>query len=102
VTLFPTFPAPESQAEALGMLYVLEGSTLGGRLILRTLKDRGVDDPRLAFLDPYGPETGVRWRSFQSVLARETSHDEKLVAQACGGALSGFWHAERVLCGDAA
>jgi hypothetical protein len=39
----PEFPLPASRAEALGMLYVLEGSTLGGHLILRTLAALRVD-----------------------------------------------------------
>src|SRR5689334_8540619 len=38
-----TFPQPRSTAEALGMMYVLEGSTLGGRFILQALVGRGVD-----------------------------------------------------------
>ncbi len=61
----PDFPAPTGQAEALGMLYVLEGSTLGGRFITGALAARGVIDPGLAFLDPYRDQTGVRWRSFR-------------------------------------
>lgn len=92
----PTFPLPASRGEALGMLYVLEGSTLGGRLILRMLAARGVEDPDLAFLDPYGAETGRRWRSFLLVLSREID-DEDEIAEACRGARSGFCHAERLL-----
>ena len=95
----PMFPEPSNRAQALGMLYVLEGSTLGGRFILRTLAERGVDDPNLAFLDPYGQETGLRWRSFLSVLTRETDHDDTRVLHAGTGALLAFAHAELVLCG---
>jgi heme oxygenase (biliverdin-IX-beta and delta-forming) len=96
----PVFPAPASLAEALGMFYVLEGSTLGGRMILRDLAERGVSDPALSFLDPYGSETGMRWRQFLAVLARETGDNQGLILQACRGALTAFRHAERVLCGD--
>jgi heme oxygenase len=92
----PAFPIPANRAEALGMLYVLEGSTLGGRLILRMLAARGIEDPDLAFLDPYGAETGRRWRSFLSVLSREID-DEEQIGAACRGARSGFQHAERLL-----
>lgn len=94
----PAFPLPVTRAEALGMLYVLEGSTLGGRIILRMLASRGVHDPSLAFLDPYGAQTGARWRGFLAVLARESDGDEERIAQACDGAQSGFLHAERLLC----
>jgi heme oxygenase len=98
----PAFPRPNSRAEALGMLYVLEGSSLGGRLILRTLASRGIDDPDLAFLDPYGPETGRRWRGFLAVLSREVDNDEDRILQAGSGALHAFAHAEHVLCGAVA
>jgi heme oxygenase (biliverdin-IX-beta and delta-forming) len=94
----PAFPAPAGRAAALGMLYVLEGATLGGRLIIRTLTNRGVDDPSLAFLDPYGAQTGSRWRSFLSVLSREIDDDLLLTAECCQGARSAFLHSERVLC----
>jgi heme oxygenase len=94
----PAFPRPMSRAEALGMLYVLEGSTLGGRLILRTLADRGIADPNLAFLDPYGAQTGARWRGFLSVLTRETGDDPQITAQAIRGAQTAFRHAEGLLC----
>lgn len=96
----PAFPLPLHVAEALGMLYVLEGSTLGGRLILRALAERGIADPDLAFLDPYGTETNTRWRAFLAVLARETGDDAARIDHACRGAVRAFHHAERVLCGD--
>jgi heme oxygenase (biliverdin-IX-beta and delta-forming) len=96
----PPFPAPRNRAEALGMLYVLEGSTLGGRVILRTLLDRGVDDPSLSFLDPYGEATGKRWRDFIAVLTRELGSDAALVTSACTGAVRAFRHAGSVLGGD--
>jgi heme oxygenase (biliverdin-IX-beta and delta-forming) len=94
----PPFPIPRSTAEALGMFYVIEGSMLGGRVILRALADRGISDPALGLLDPYGAETGRRWRDFLAVLAREISSDEDHIAAACQGACSGFMHAEQVLC----
>lgn len=97
----PAFPAPTSRAEALGLLYVVEGSSLGGRVILRGLAARGVADRSLAFLDPYGPQTGHLWRCFLLVLARETSTDPARTA-AIDGAARGFAHAERVLCEAAA
>jgi heme oxygenase len=98
----PAFPAPASRAEALGMLYVLEGSTLGGRFIVGALAARGVVEPDLAFLDPYGKETGARWRAFLVVLAREIGDEERLIEDACRGAVRTFDHAERILCGEPA
>ncbi len=95
----PAFPSPESRAEALGMLYVLEGSTLGGRVILRELAGRGVDTGSLAFLDPYGKQAGDRWRGFIAVLDREIGDDAVRLEQAGKGARRAFRHAEAILCG---
>lgn len=94
------FPAPGTWAEALGMFYVLEGSLLGGRYILRGVSDAGGAVEGLDFLDPYGGEVGQRWRSFLGVLERLLS-DEERIAAACTGACRAFRHAERVLCGSA-
>ena len=55
-----------SGAEALGSLYVMEGSSLGGRIIRRNvercLKDIGLAS--CSYFNGYGDETGAMWRSF--------------------------------------
>lgn len=94
-------PEPEDRCEALGRLYVVEGSTLGGRLILRDLRARGIADPGLSFLDPYGAAAGQVWRSLLAVLEREGSRGPGCLESMCRGAMQGFVHAERILCGDA-
>lgn len=96
---WPQFPCPRTRAEALGLYYVVEGATLGGHVILRELAKRGVTDETLRFLDPYGADTGRRWRQFVDVLESE-SLDETGLLEAETGALRGFAHAERVLCGS--
>jgi len=93
---------PEAQevtslGEALGRLYVLEGSTLGGRLIRRSLTAQGSDMSGLSFLDPYGEQTGERWRAFLAVLDRALRTPEALEA-AVRGAVAGFRHAEHRIC----
>ena len=64
-------PLPGRPAAALGCLYVVEGATLGGRLIARLVERRLGLGPRTgaAFFGAYGPEVGPRWRAFCSVLA---------------------------------
>lgn len=99
--VLPIFPAPDDALEALGMLYVLEGSTLGGRMILRALADRGIYDLALAFLDPYGPDTGKSWRDFLAVLAREAGRDDARIATVCRGGIIAFEQAEQILCSRA-
>ncbi len=57
-------------AEALGALYVLEGSKLGGRMILRGLLPRMSSEIAGArtFFEGYGAETGARWAYFRGSL----------------------------------
>lgn len=53
--------------QALGAMYVLEGSTLGGQvicqLLLRNLKDPALPGA-MSFFNGYGTETQARWDSF--------------------------------------
>lgn len=89
-----------SVGEALGRMYVLEGSTLGGRVIRRTVLARGHSMGGLSFLDPYGEQVGERWRTFLAVLDAQARRRTDLDAMTAG-ALAGFRHAETRLCGDA-
>jgi heme oxygenase len=49
---------------------VLEGSTLGGRIILRRLEglDVGIPAKATAFFSGHGARTGAMWRSFVDAL----------------------------------
>ena len=50
----------------LGALYVLEGSTNGGRFLARTLRQSwDLDGDGLAYFDPYGDEQPQRWAAFK-------------------------------------
>ncbi|KAE9642767.1 biliverdin-producing heme oxygenase [Pseudomonas sp. PB106] len=59
-------PEIDSAAASLGVLYVLEGATLGGQILRREIASRlALDaDNGAAFLDVYGAATGRRWRDF--------------------------------------
>ena len=64
----PDLPAPAGTDEALGRLYVLEGSTLGGAIIDRHLAALPeLSGLRLRAFSPYGARTGAMWHSFRSV-----------------------------------
>jgi heme oxygenase len=65
-------PRLSSLDEAWGCLYVLEGSTLGGQVILRTLGPRLQLSPGhgLAFLGAYGEQSGARWSELTAALGR--------------------------------
>lgn len=70
--------------DAWGLLYVLEGSTLGGQLIARHVGSVLGLDPAsgASALVPHGTETGVLWRAF-----RERLTEAGLAGEACGDAL---------------
>ena len=63
-------PVIETFGQAFGALYVLEGSKLGGRHILRDLSNRlGREiEGRDAFLTGNGAYTAIRWASFKASL----------------------------------
>jgi heme oxygenase len=65
-------PDLPSFAHALGALYVLEGATLGGRIILRHLGAAEIDgvDQAHAFFEGRGSDTGSSWRAFRDALDR--------------------------------
>lgn len=87
--LCPTLPRIDSEACALGVMYVLEGSTLGGQVLKRAMAERlGIDaDSGAAFLDVYGPETGANWRAFLQRLAEASVSTQ---AQSVDAAIATF------------
>lgn len=73
---------------ALGCSYVLEGATLGGRVLWRELgRTLPAAMARAArYLTIYGPETGARWQVFVRVLAAfpaEPRSEAVLIDTAC-------------------
>ena len=69
--------------EALGALYVLEGSTLGGQVIGRHLRARGLTPARGgAYFHAYGPETGAMWRAFSEAMNGWEGEPERVIAGA--------------------
>ncbi|WP_336924131.1 hypothetical protein, partial [Aquipuribacter sp. SD81] len=63
-------PAVRGTGEALGRLYVLEGSTLGGKVLRRHLLACGADVPvaGLACFDPYGERAGRMWQELRAAV----------------------------------
>ena len=78
---FPAFRLScvnRSIPSALGSYYVLEGSTLGGRVILRNIVPAlGLSRNKGArYFDGYGPATGVMWQQFMQIISEYSiSHD---------------------------
>ena len=80
-----------SRAEAFGCLYVLEGETLGGRLILRDVQTQLGLAPATgaSFFAGYGAETGAMWSSFLAILAEAVTLPDE-VDEALSGARKTF------------
>jgi heme oxygenase len=77
-------PVIDNVARAFGALYVLEGSTLGGRVICRLLKNNQrvtITDAQLHFFSGYGVATGPKWQVFLEALHRQKDLDT-LIASA--------------------
>ncbi|GAB0157345.1 biliverdin-producing heme oxygenase [Chryseobacterium sp. Alg-005] len=72
----------ENEHEALGMLYVIEGSTLGGNVIAKQLsRAEGFDNITFHFFGCYQENTGSMWKNFKEVLDSEVkkeNYDEVL------------------------
>lgn len=78
------FDVINSVYEALGVLYVLEGSTLGGQVITKALKKNNLE---AKYFDPYGAQTISFWNSLKDVLNKVSSeHEEEVLT----GALKAF------------
>ena len=69
-----SFPANlidwKDRSKALGTLYVIEGSTLGGQHVAKFIKQHLGLTPEhgVAYFSSYGPDVGVRWRETKAVL----------------------------------
>lgn len=61
-----------STAHALGMLYVIEGSTLGGRFILKNIQAAFTGAHQqgegLLYLQGYGEHTGSKWKALLEIV----------------------------------
>lgn len=67
-----------SPAFALGILYVVEGSTLGGRFILKNVSKvlQLSEEEGVSYFNGYGEKTGSFWKSFLGFLSEyEQEHN---------------------------
>lgn len=77
-------------AEAWGSLYVLEGSTLGGQVITRSLATAAITPQHGgAYFHGWGSRTGALWHEFRERLDAALATPEA-VAGACAGACLTF------------
>jgi heme oxygenase len=67
-------PEAKTLSSAIGVAYVIEGSTLGGRFILSKLPAAlaPLRGNATRYLEGYGGETGARWRAFAALVERSS------------------------------
>lgn len=77
---------------ALGAMYVIEGASMGGAVILKHL--RGTLDPltlrATSFYEGYGKRTGARWRSMQDALLEAQASSPDAEARIVTAAVATF------------
>jgi heme oxygenase len=83
-------PLLPTAAAAWGSVYVMEGATLGGQVITRSLADAGLRPDRgAAYFHGWGNATGAMWREVRLLLEQQLAEPDPL-AQACAGACATF------------
>lgn len=72
-------PSFNNKFEALGALYVLEGATLGGQVIIKRLKNNdSFSTLPLTYYNVYADRTGAMWKQFLEVINQYEDHDSAL------------------------
>lgn len=85
--LCTSLPAMHNTADALGAMYVLEGSTLGGRIICKMIANSlpSTANAGLHFFEGYGHLTVEKWNTFGSYINSFTGNfneEDKMIAAA--------------------
>lgn len=89
-----------SAGAVFGVLYVIEGATLGGAILSRRLIDLGVSAGALSYLASYGRERGRMWRGYIAAL-EAVRLDPESEADLLASALATFSAHRAALLGDA-
>ncbi len=93
--VFPE-PAAVSVAFGIGMMYVLEGSTLGGKFIGKNIRQAlGYDASNGArYLAGYGADTGSMWKQFLAdmVSFEQSGDDGNEIIEGANAAFQGIYH----------
>ena len=87
VPLCRNLPPLLTQAEVLGCMYVMEGATLGGRVITKHIRAALGITPITggSFFEGYGDDTGIMWQGMRQLLvsgAPDTETENTIVTNA--------------------
>jgi heme oxygenase len=84
-------PQIQNQLQALGALYVMEGSIMGGSIIVKMLEKGGITNG-ISFFSGYGEETGQKWSAFIAVMNQQaiTPEQQQVAIQAANETFARF------------
>ena len=101
IPLCQDLPPLTTDGRLLGVLYVVEGATLGGQTISRMIADRlGIDaNAGAAFFNGYQKETGAMWKAFAEVIETQAKSPE-IERAMIAGAVDMFSAFENWTCGS--
>jgi heme oxygenase len=89
----PTISVPviNNQLQALGALYVMEGSIMGGSIIVKMLERMDISTG-ISFFSGYGAATGQMWGTFVGVMnqAAASTEEEAIAIQTANETFSRF------------
>ncbi|HTF85944.1 MAG TPA: biliverdin-producing heme oxygenase [Cellvibrio sp.] len=88
----PDLPRVANEAAALGVIYVMEGSTLGGKIIISYLKKYDWMDVDLCgnFFSNYGDSRGRMWNEFGEIVNSFSSANQHAATHVVSGAKLAF------------
>jgi heme oxygenase len=93
-----SLPPLASEPERFGVAYVIEGSSLGGQVLLRRLLPR-LETKAARFLEGYRREASAKWRAFVSALgvSLRDPRDAEAAAESARATFAGIhaWFAQR-------
>jgi heme oxygenase len=73
-------PELYSTAQALGYLYVIEGSTMGGQMITKQVRkflpEAETEGKGTQYFNAYGTETRAKWAEFRELVEQSVTSDE--------------------------
>lgn len=74
-------PSISSHLQAMGALYVMEGSTLGGKIISQMIQKKLnlPDGFALSFFNSYGENTGSMWQTFKDAINQPLSAPQEAI-----------------------
>lgn len=82
-------PAITNTAEAMGALYVMEGSIMGGKIIVQMLAKAGITQG-VSFFSGYGEDTGKMWTAFIEALNKTGAANPEAATAAANATFSQF------------